>query len=141
MRIDADGCFWFCGRRKQIIVHDSSNICPQDVEDVLLEHPAVAGAGVVGIHDLVHGEDVRAYICLRGPVADQRALERELIGFARDRIGYKAPEQIVVLDDLPINATGKVDRLALKRLAESEASPRSGAAPIDQVAPTGLAST
>ncbi|MCT0224590.1 acyl--CoA ligase [Synechococcus sp. CS-1328] len=147
MQADADGYLWFDGRRKQIIVHDSSNICPQDVEDVLLEHPAVAGAGVVGIHDLVHGEDVRAYICLRGPVADQQALERELIGFARDRIGYKAPEQIVVLDDLPINATGKVDRLALKRLAESEANPRSeatprsGATPIDQVAPTGLAST
>ncbi|WP_231605430.1 class I adenylate-forming enzyme family protein [Synechococcus sp. CBW1006] len=141
MQADADGYLWFDGRRKQIIVHDSSNICPQDVEDVLLEHPAVAGAGVVGIHDLVHGEDVRAYICLRGPVADRQALERELIGFARDRIGYKAPEQIVVLDDLPLNATGKVDRLALKRLADNQTAPRSGATPMDQVAPTDLAST
>ncbi|MFM7677010.1 MAG: AMP-binding enzyme [Synechococcus sp.] len=124
MHADADGYLWFAGRRKQIIVHDSSNICPQDVEDVLLDHPAVAEAGVVGIHDLVHGEDVRAYISLRQPpAADPVGLERELIAFARERIGYKAPEQIVVLPSLPLNATGKVDRLALKRLAEGTPAP------------------
>ncbi|MEM8681565.1 MAG: class I adenylate-forming enzyme family protein, partial [Planctomycetota bacterium] len=60
MRADADGFLWFCGRKKQIIIHDGSNICPQEVEEAVAEHPDVALAGVVGIHDLVHGENVRA---------------------------------------------------------------------------------
>ena len=49
MKADDDGYLWFCGRKKQIIIHDGSNICPQEVEEALLEHPAVASAGVVGI--------------------------------------------------------------------------------------------
>ena len=67
--IDADGYLWFRGRKKQIIIHDGSNICPQEVEESLLEHPAVESAGVIGVHDLVHGENVRAYITWRPGVA------------------------------------------------------------------------
>ena len=106
---------WFRGRKKQIIIHDGSNICPQEVEDSLLEHPAVASAGVIGIHDLVHGENVRAYITLRPDVA--RPTTAELIQFSRARVGYKAPDEIIVLDEMPMNAVGKVDRVALKELA------------------------
>jgi long-chain acyl-CoA synthetase len=114
MRLDADGYLWFCGRRKQIIVHDASNICPQDVEDALCEHPAVELAGAIGIHDVMHGENVRAYITLKqGAKAPMAA---ELILFARERIGYKAPEEIVILDDMPLNPSGKVDRVALKAM-------------------------
>jgi acyl-coenzyme A synthetase/AMP-(fatty) acid ligase len=82
------------------------------VEDALLEHPAVTGAGVVGIVNLLHGENVRAYIALNPGVP--RPTDQELIAFARARVGYKAPEEIVVLPELPLNATGKVDRAALK---------------------------
>src|SRR5215468_693803 len=64
MRVDDEGYFSFRGRKKQIIVHDGSNICPQEVEGALLEHPDVVSAGVIGIHDLIHGENVRAYITL-----------------------------------------------------------------------------
>jgi long-chain acyl-CoA synthetase len=60
MKIDDGGYVWFCGRQKQIIVHDGSNISRQEVEDSLLAHPAVESAGVVGVHDLMHGENVRA---------------------------------------------------------------------------------
>ena len=49
MSADAEGYLWFHGRQKQIIIHDGSNICPQEVEASLLEHPAVANAGVVGV--------------------------------------------------------------------------------------------
>lgn len=45
MKVDSDGYLWFCGRQKQIIVHDGSNISPQEIEDALLEHPAVESAG------------------------------------------------------------------------------------------------
>jgi acyl-coenzyme A synthetase/AMP-(fatty) acid ligase len=108
---------WFRGRKKQIIVHDGSNICPQEVEDSLLEHTAVASAGVVGIHDLIHGETVRAYVVLRPEVA--RPTIPELIAFSRARVGYKAPEEIILLDEMPTNAVGKVDRPALLQLADA----------------------
>jgi long-chain acyl-CoA synthetase len=116
MRADADGYLSFRGRRKQIIVHDGSNISPQEVEDVLLEHPAVASAGVIGVHSLIHGENVHAYITLKEGA--KRPTSQELIRFARARVGYKVPEEIVVLEDMPLNAAGKVDRVTLKRMAE-----------------------
>lgn len=116
MKADADGYLWFCGRKKQIIVHDGSNICPQEVEGALLEHPAVDNAGVVGVHDLVHGENVRAYVTLKQGI--KRPTAQELIRFARTRVGYKAPEEIEFLQQMPLNPTGKVDRVTLKRIAE-----------------------
>ena len=117
MRADDEGYFSFCGRKKQIIVHNGSNICPQEVEGALLEHPSVASAGVIGIHDLVHGENVRAYITLKAGA--ERPTSQELIRFARARVGYKAPEEIVVLGEMPVTATGKLDRTYLKRMAEA----------------------
>ncbi len=118
MRVDEDGYLWFCGRKKQIIIHDGSNICPQEVEEAVAEHPAIAAVGVIGVHDLVHGENVRAYVTLRDGSA--RPTSAELISFARERVGYKAPEEIVMLAEMPLNATGKVDRVALKRMAEEQ---------------------
>jgi len=118
MKADEDGYLWFCGRKKQIIVHDASNICPQEVEEALLEHPAVENAGVIGVHDLMHGENVRAYVELKSEATRPKA--RELIQFARERVGYKAPEEIVFLDAMPLNPTGKVDRVTLKKLAAGD---------------------
>ncbi len=114
---DEQNYLWFRGRKKQIIIHDGSNICPQEVEDSLLEHPAVASAGVIGIHDLVHGENVRAYVAFRPGV--KRPTTAELIQFSKARVGYKAPGEIVVLDEMPTTAVGKVDRVALKQLADA----------------------
>jgi long-chain acyl-CoA synthetase len=120
-RADEDGYLWFFGRKKQVIVHDGSNISPYEVEGALLEHPAVSLAGAVGIHDEVHGENVRAYVTLRdGAEPPSRA---DLIVFCRDRIGYKAPEEIVFLDEMPLNPTGKIDRAGLKEMAEDHLHP------------------
>ena len=124
MSVDEDGYLWFAGRKKQIIVHDGSNISPQDVEGALLAHPAVAAAGVVGVHDLAHGENVRAYVTLHGDVATPSA--SELIAFARERVGYKAPEDILFLDEMPLSPAGKTDRTALKRMSEAQASGATG---------------
>jgi acyl-coenzyme A synthetase/AMP-(fatty) acid ligase len=115
-RADRDGYLWFFGRQKQTIVHDGSNVSPFEIEDALVEHPAVDLAGVVGVHDQVHGENVRAYVTLR-PGA-QRPAVADLIRFCRERVGYRAPEEVVILDDMPLNPTGKIDRVRLKRLAE-----------------------
>src|SRR5258707_10878104 len=98
---DDDGYLHFCGRKKQIIVHDGSNIAPQEVEEALLDHAAVESAGVVGVHDLLHGENVRAYVTIREGAT--RPTAQALIEFARARVGYKAPEEIEFLAEMPLN--------------------------------------
>jgi long-chain acyl-CoA synthetase len=120
-RADEDGYLWFFGRKKQVIVHDGSNISPYEVEGALVEHPAVDLAAAIGIHDEVHGENVRAYVTLKeGAEAPSRA---DLIAFCRERIGYKAPEEIVFIDEMPLNPTGKLDRGGLKKMAEDHLHP------------------
>jgi long-chain acyl-CoA synthetase len=116
LRADEDGYMHFRSRKKQIIVHGGSNICPQEVEEALLEHEAVELAGVVGIHDVMHGENVRAFITLKEGAEVPRIFD--LIKFSREHIGYKAPEDIVILDEMPLNPTGKIDHVTLKRIAE-----------------------
>ncbi|WP_419913882.1 class I adenylate-forming enzyme family protein [Hoeflea sp.] len=120
MRADADGYLWFRGRKKQIIVHDGSNIAPQEVEEAVTLHPAVDLAGVVGVHDAVHGEAVCAYVTIKGGLS--RPTGAEIIQTARQKIGYKAPDVIHFLDEMPLNASGKVDRLYLKKLAADRLS-------------------
>ena len=120
-RADGDGYLWFYGRKKQIIVHDGSNITPLEVESALVEHPAIALAGVVGVHDTVHGENVRAYVTVREGAAQPSSAE--VILFCRDRVGYKAPEEVIFLEQIPLNPTGKVDRVGLKRMAEDHLHP------------------
>jgi acyl-coenzyme A synthetase/AMP-(fatty) acid ligase len=92
-----------------------------EIEGALADHPAVALVGVVGIHDEVHGENVRAYVTLLDGAA--RPTSQQLIDFARARVGYKAPEEVVFLDEMPTNATGKLDRVGLKRMAEEHLHP------------------
>ncbi len=113
---DQDGFLWFRGRQKQVIVHNALNITPQEVEEALLQHPAVATAGVVGKRDPLYGENVVAFVSLK--TGEKRPRDEDLITFARERIGYKAPEEVVFLDRLPLNPTGKLDRVALKRMVE-----------------------
>ena len=102
MSADENGYLWFHGRKKQIIIHDGSNICPQEVEAALLEHDAVASAGVVGVQSPLHGENVRAYVTLEAerPAADDagphpvRPRPRRLQGAGRgDRPRRNAAER------------------------------------------------
>jgi long-chain acyl-CoA synthetase len=120
-RADDDGYLWFFGRKKQVIVHDGSNISPYEVEGALVEHPTVELAGAVGVHDTVHGENVRAYVTLAEGAA--KPSSADLIVFCRERIGYKAPEEVVFLDEMPLNPTGKIDRVGLKAMAEDHLHP------------------
>ncbi|HYV90043.1 MAG TPA: class I adenylate-forming enzyme family protein [Candidatus Polarisedimenticolia bacterium] len=117
MEAGQDGYLQFRGRRKQIIVHDGSNISPQEVEEALLQHPAIEAAGVVGVPDLMHGETVLAFVTLKAQ--SLRPESGELIRFARERIGYRAPAELVILAEMPLNPTGKIDRVALKGLSQN----------------------
>ncbi len=114
VEVDADGFVWFRGRKKEIIVRGGSNISPQEVEETLYRHAAVAEAGVIGEPDAYWGEAVLAYVALReGHIASAR----ELMAFARQHLAeYKCPVQVIFLPALPKGSTGKVQRRALKDL-------------------------
>jgi len=112
-RNDSDGWLWFMGRKKQIIIRAGSNIVPEEVEEVLYQHPAVALACVVGAPDEHLGQRVEAYVELE---ARESVSEDELRRFAADRLAaYKVPERIVFLDALPRTGTGKLDRHRLEQ--------------------------
>jgi len=109
---DPDGFVWFRGRKKEIIVRGGSNISPQEVEETLYRHPAVAEAGVIGEPDPYWGEVVLAYVALR---AGYTATAEELVAFARQHLAeYKCPARVLFLPVLPKGTTGKVQRRALK---------------------------
>ena len=109
---DAEGYYWFAGRKKELIIRGGSNISPQEVEAVLYQHPAVAEAGVIGISDETWGEVVVAYVARKEGVS---ATEAELIEFAKKQIAaHKVPEKVVFLPSLPKNPVGKIQRRALK---------------------------
>ena len=113
-RRDADGWYWFVGRRKEIIIRGASNIAPGEIESVLVQHPAVAAAGVVGAPDAHDGHVPVAFVQLHaGATVSVDALR----AFAAERLAeYKVPVRISVLDALPLNVNGKVDRSALAAL-------------------------
>jgi long-chain acyl-CoA synthetase len=114
-RIDDDGFFWFAGRSKEIIVHGAANISPQEVEDVICQHPAVAQAGVVGVPDDTWGESVRAFVVLKAGAA---ATTDDLRAFLLERLGdWKVPDSIYFERELPLGPTGKVNRRLLREVA------------------------
>lgn len=119
-RRDKAGWYWFVGRKKEIIIHAGSNISPMEVEDVLDAHPAVRLSCVLGVPDKHLGERVAAFVALRDDVKDRPGPE-ELRRFVAERIAaYKVPERITIVDALPMNATGKVDRKKLHAQVQAE---------------------
>jgi acetyl-CoA synthetase len=114
-RQDADGYFWFVGRADDVIKSSGHLIGPFEVESVLLEHRAVAEAGVIGKPDPVAFEVVKAFVALKDGFTASDALARELIGFARVRLGAAvAPKEIAFVDSVPRNRAGKIMRRVLK---------------------------
>ena len=114
-RTDADGYVWFVGRGDDVIKSAGHLIGPFEVESVLMEHPAVAEAGVIGVPDPVVGETVKAFVELRTGFEPSDALRRELVGLARKRLGSAvAPRQIEFAEHLPLTQSGKIMRRLLK---------------------------
>jgi acetyl-CoA synthetase len=114
-RRDADGYFWFVGRKDDVIKSAGHLIGPFEVESALLEHPAVAEAGVIGKPDPVALESVKAFVSLKAGRAPTEELRSELIGFARSRLGKAvAPKEIEFVDSLPRTRSGKIMRRLLK---------------------------
>jgi acetyl-CoA synthetase len=114
-RRDAEGYYWFVGRADDVIKSAGHLIGPFEVESVLMEHPAVAEAGVIGKPDAIVGEVVKAFIALKPGFEASEALRRELLGHARKRLGAAvAPKEIDFRDNLPKTRSGKIMRRLLK---------------------------
>ncbi|MEZ5614657.1 MAG: acetate--CoA ligase [Rhodocyclaceae bacterium] len=112
---DADGYYWFVGRADDVIKSAGHLIGPFEVESALMEHPAVAEAGVIGKPDEVVGEVVKAFVSLKKGFEASEALRMELLGHARKKLGAAvAPKEIDFLPALPRTRSGKIMRRLLK---------------------------
>jgi acetyl-CoA synthetase len=112
---DADGYFWFVGRKDDVIKTSGHLIGPFEVESVLMEHPAVAEAGVIGKPDPVAGEIVKAFVGLKTGFEASEDLRRAILAHARKRLGaVVAPKEIDFSPSLPKTRSGKIMRRLLK---------------------------
>jgi acetyl-CoA synthetase len=114
-RKDADGYFWFVGRADDIIKTSGHMVGPFEVESCLMQHPSVGEVAVIGKPDQIIGELVKAFIVLKPDQKDSEGLIRDIMGFARKKLGPAvAPKEITILDNLPKTRSGKILRRLLK---------------------------
>ncbi len=114
-RRDADGWFWFVGRADDIIKTAGHMVGPFEVESALMEHPAVAEAGVIGKPEPVIGEIVKAFVVVKAGYEPSEELRLEILGFGRTKLGSAvAPKEIAFIENLPRTRSGKIMRRLLK---------------------------
>lgn len=109
---DKAGNIAITGRIKDIIIHKGFNIYPAEIENVLLKHPTVFKAAVVGLEEDASGQIPVAYVAVKDRTSDLENALRELC--LHNLAAYKVPRKFICLDDLPMNATGKVDKKQLR---------------------------
>jgi long-chain acyl-CoA synthetase len=109
--IDLQGNLAIRGRSKDIIIHKGFNIYPAEVENVLMMHPAVFKAAVVGQEEDMAGQVPVAFVAIKQGTQNIEQVLRALC--ARNLATYKVPRRIICMDDLPMNATGKIDKKRL----------------------------
>jgi acetyl-CoA synthetase len=112
---DSDGYFWFQGRVDDLIITAGENVGPFEVESCLVEHPAVAEAGVIGKPDALRGHIIKAFISLRDGYQPSEALKDEIQKFVRQKLAaHAAPREIEFKEKLPKTRSGKIMRRVLK---------------------------
>ncbi len=112
---DEEGYFWFVGRDDDVIKSSGHLIGPFEVESALMEHPAVAEVGVIGIPDPTAGQVVKAFVTIKDGFVSDEALQKELLGHARKKLGPAvAPKEIAFRKNLPKTRSGKIMRRLLK---------------------------
>jgi acyl-CoA synthetase (AMP-forming)/AMP-acid ligase II len=116
--IDADGMVRIVGRLKEMYIRGGYNVYPTEVEAVLAGHPAIAQVAVVGLADRVLGEVGGAFAVVTDPAHPPQLAE--LRDWSRARIAdYKAPDRLIVVDELPVTPMHKVDKAALRTIYET----------------------
>lgn len=112
--IDKDGYYWYMGRATQLIHRLNHCVYPSDIEQVLFTYPGIKSAAVIGIKDAKEGEAPVAFVDFKSAVVDDGAQDKLLQFMAKHLDAWQMPKQVIVLDELPLNLTGKIDRNKLK---------------------------
>jgi long-chain acyl-CoA synthetase len=113
-KMDAEGYLTFCGRLKEMIKVSGYSVFPEEVETILIKHPAIQQAAVIGIADPTKGQVVKAVLVLK-PQAKDSASADEIVAWSRENMSaYKVPREIEFRDALPATGTGKMLRRLLK---------------------------
>lgn len=116
-RLDEDGFLYIVDRKKDMIIRGGENIYCVEIENVLESHPAVFQAAVIGVSDKVFGEQVMAYII---PNPGHSLSIDEILDFCDEHLAdFKVPKYVKIVDTLPRNPAGKVDKRVLRRTADS----------------------
>jgi acyl-CoA synthetase (AMP-forming)/AMP-acid ligase II len=112
--VDPDGYCFIVGRKDDLIIRGGVNVSPRELEEAILEHPAVSEAAVVGMPDPEFGQIAAAFIVAR---SNTTLDPEEILAFCRKRLArHKMPGRVVIVDQLPRNSTGKVIKGELRRL-------------------------
>ncbi len=123
---DEEGYIWFVSREEDLIKSSGYRIGPEEIEEALIKHPAVADAGVIGVPDPVRGEIAKAFIVLKVGYEPSEALKEELIEHCRNYIAvYKLPREIEFTDHLPRTVTGKLLRRVMREREAIKAGTKS----------------
>ena len=113
--MDAEGYLYLTDRKAFMIISGGVNIYPQEIEDVLVTHPAVRDVAVFGLPDADMGEQVKAVVELMDEATPSDTLAAELLAFARGRLAhYKVPKSMDFIEALPRLPTGKLYKQALR---------------------------
>ena len=114
---DEDGYLYFIGRIKELIIKGGSNVSPSEVEQVLDDHPEVEISGVVGVADARYGELIHAFVEMKAGSQKPSTVER-LLQYASEKLAaYKVPDRWTLIEKLPRNKVGKIDRDSLHTIA------------------------
>jgi len=126
--MDEDGYIWFLAREDDLIKSSGYRIGPEEIEDVLVTHPAVADAGIVGVPDPVMGQKTKAFVALKSGQQPSDALKAELIEFCKGKVAvYKLPREVEFTDQMPRApgpggpGTGKLLRRVLRQREQDKA--------------------
>jgi len=112
---DDEGYLWFVSRADDVILTSGYRVGPMEVEGVLLQHPAVEQAGVIGVPDETRGEAITAFVQSTAGVSESTELREELRTLVRDQLAeYEYPREIEFVDSLPTTTTGKIRRRDLR---------------------------
>lgn len=127
---DDEGYFWFHARADDIISSSGYRIGPGEIEDVLIKHPSVAMAAVIGVPDPVRNESIKAFIVLARGVSPSDEVKDSIKAMVKTRLArHEAPRDIEIVEQLPLSANGKILRRELRereiqRIADSNVTPR-----------------
>jgi acetyl-CoA synthetase len=112
---DEEGYYWFVGRQDDVIKTSGHLVGPFEVENILMEHPAVLESAVIGMPDKVAGEIIKAFVVLKKGFLPGEEQKLDILSYARRKLGVAiAPREIQFIDNLPKTRSGKIMRRLLK---------------------------